>query len=187
MNKTKLIFYVTLVIGVLLFVLEAISYSFFGNEYKRYLGSMLSIYSKVFFILKLLGINLIIGMFITMVYDTVYKALPGGFLRKGLNFAFLLWGLEILPFLLHMYISIHSAAQNRFFMLILMQYLIINLIVAFVITGLYDEFYLKAQKKDEEKTAGIKKPKKETEEVKPEEEKTEEPVNEETNSDSAGK
>ncbi len=167
MNKVKLIFYVSLVVGVVLFVLESAGYALFGDEYIKYFGEdIISVSSTLFFALKLLGINLIIGIFIAMVYDTVYKALPGGFLRKGLNFAFLLVGFEVVPFIFHFYVAGPPGVFNRLFIIILSQYLIINLIIAFVITGLYDEFYLKAKVEGAEGMAAEKEKEAESKKVK---------------------
>ena len=50
-----------------------------------------------------------------------------------------------MPFILHFYVASPPGVLNRLFIIILSQYLIISLIVAFVITGLYDEFHLKAR------------------------------------------
>jgi len=182
MSKTKLIFYVTLVVGVLLFVMESATYMLFGAEFKRFLGKLIGINSKFMFGLKLLGIDMLIGLFIAMIYDTIHKSLPGGFLRKGINFAFLLWGLQTMPLLLHVYIAAPPGILNRIFMIVLMQYLVINLIVAFVVTGLYDEFYLKSKKEaapgEEEDKIEIKKTRKTKKEK--EEEKSDEPETDKT-------
>ena len=72
MNKTKLILNVTLVVGVLLFILEGASYLLFSESYKDYFRTLLDVSNKVVFAAKLLGINLLIGLFISIIFDTIY-------------------------------------------------------------------------------------------------------------------
>lgn len=152
MEKIKLLFKVTFIIGIILFLLELISFYIFKNIYIQYMKDFLQIGLPFVFAIKLLIINFIIAFIIVTIFDSIYEALPFGFLRKSINFAFILWGLQTIPFLLHFYIS--TKFVNNLFLIIFLQYLIIETILAFVITGIYDEFYLKKIKSTEKVIAG---------------------------------
>jgi len=152
MVKIKLLFKVTFIIGIILFLLELISFYIFKNVYIQYMKDFLQIGLPFVFAIKLLIINFIVALIIVIIFDSIYEALPFGFLRKSINFAFILWGLQTIPFLLHFYIS--TKFVNNLFLIIFLQYMIIETILAFVITGIYDEFYLKQIKITEKVTSG---------------------------------
>ncbi|GEM_PF-5411938 len=141
MEKSKMFLKITLITGIFLFLLETVSFSIFKEKYMLYFGTFLITGIAPEFLLKLLFINFIIAFLIIVIFDSIYKSLPGGFLRKSINFAFLLWALQTIPFLLHFFIS--TRFVKDLFLIIFLQYLIIETIIAFIITGIYDEFYLK--------------------------------------------
>lgn len=149
MEKSKMFIKVTFICGILLFLLELGGFLIFSGKYKEYLGNFLSVTGPTMplFILQLFFIDIIIAFFIIVIFDSIYKSLPGGFLRKSINFAFILWILQTIPFLLHFAIS--TKFKMDLFFLIFIKYFLINTILAFVITGIYDEFYLKTKNKDE--------------------------------------
>lgn len=155
MEKLKMFLKITLICGVALFLLEAAAFFIFKDNYRLYFGIFLKTDSSFFFLIKLLIINFIIAFLIIVVFDSIYEALPGGFLRKSINFAFILWALQTLPFLLHFFIS--TKFVKDLFLIIFLQYLIIETIIAFMITGIYDEFYLKKKVEKEKIKEGEKK------------------------------
>ncbi len=141
MQKLKMFLKITLILGISLFLLEAASFSIFKEKYRLYFGTFLNTGMAPEFLFKLLFINFVIAFLIIVIFDSIYESLPGGFLRKSINFAFLLWALQTIPFLLHFFIS--TRFVKDLFLIIFLQYLVIETIIAFIITGIYDEFYLK--------------------------------------------
>ncbi|MBN2754191.1 MAG: hypothetical protein JXR81_04915 [Candidatus Goldbacteria bacterium] len=89
-------------------------------------------------------INLIFAFAAVLVFQTVNKALPGGFFRKGLNFSFILILLRVLPEAGYFYAAYGFADKRAFFIILL--HCAFSLITGFVFSGSYEEFGFKTEK-----------------------------------------
>ncbi len=144
MSHPKVIFTATLAAGLIMFAVEAVSYSVFGGLYADFLGKILKPGFTFVYGAKLLFINILIGFFIAAVFDSVYSGLPGGFLRKGINFSFMVWGIQALPFALRL--SISTTMDKSLFWLIMFQYLVSAVIVSFAMAGIFGEYKASLEK-----------------------------------------
>lgn len=138
MSHTRVILTATFAAGLIMFVTEAVTYSVFGGLYSEFMGKMLKTGFLPLYGIKLLGVNIIIGFFVAAVFDSIYAGLPGGFLRKGINFAFVLWGIQALPFALK--ITISTGADKSLLWLFMFQYLVSAVIVSFAMAGIFGEY-----------------------------------------------
>ncbi|MFP4466404.1 MAG: hypothetical protein ACLFP1_05075 [Candidatus Goldiibacteriota bacterium] len=172
MKKVKLFANVTLVVTIILAVLEAVGFMLFEDIYKMNFGVLLVSQDTFQFGLKLLLSALAAGFVFTVIFDTVYRALPGGFLRKGLNFAFMLWGIKIVPLFGLFYIALDFTRD--FYFLLAVKFIIIDMIIAFVLTGIYDEFHLRAEKEKAQEGGTVIAPKKRAADEKKESQESEE-------------
>lgn len=147
MSHSRVIITATFAAGLIMFLTEAVTYSVFGGVYSEFMGKMLNTGFIPFYALKLFAVNIIIGFFVAAVFDSIYAGLPGGFLRKGINFAFVLWGIQTLPFALK--ISISTGADRSLFWLFMFQYLVSAVIVSFAMAGIFGEYKASLEKNRE--------------------------------------
>lgn len=144
MSRPKIILTATLTAGLIMFAVEITAYAVFGGIYADFLGKILDTGFTPVYVIKLLFVNIAIGFFIAAVFDSIYAGLPGGFLRKGINFAFMVWGIQALPFALRLIISTNM--DKSLFWLIIFQYLISAVIVSFAMAGIFGEYKASLEK-----------------------------------------
>ncbi|HDQ26885.1 MAG TPA: hypothetical protein ENN43_09105 [bacterium] len=156
MNRLGTIFKASLAVGVIAFVLEVAGYLLFTEAYGPFFSGPEGIGAGMLFGIKLLGACLVTAFFITVFFDFSYDSLPGGFLRKSINFSFIIWALQVLPVSLRLLIA--GSIKGEFFMLVAAQHYLISLILALVLSGIYIERKRKAdealQAKEEKAKGG---------------------------------
>ncbi len=144
MQKAGLIFKGTIIAAITLFVIELLSFLLFNDIYNANIGTALISQKPFILILKLFFVNIIVGFLIACIFDFFYLMLPGGFLRKALYFAFILFALGTITWLLHFFIIFNM--NNGFFFLLLIEYMLLDFIIALILVGIYNEYYLIKQK-----------------------------------------
>jgi hypothetical protein len=108
-----------------------------------------AVQGKTVFAMKLLAAGILTGFLSAIVFDTVNVSLPGGFMRKALNFAFILWSVQALPMAVFSFAVLNFSV--RFVLFFMAQLLFLNIITAFVISGAYEEYKMKKMKMESDK------------------------------------
>jgi len=150
MHKTGLILRGTVISALILFAVELLSFLLFNDLYSSTINAGLITQKPWVFILKLLIVNIIIGFLISSIFDFFYIMLPGGFLKKALYFTFVLFILSTVIWLLN-FLIIFNLNLN-FFFLLLLEYMMLDFIIALILVGIYNEYFMKQTKlkKDQE-------------------------------------
>jgi len=144
MGKIKLMVKSAMAAGLITAAIEVILFMVYKNAIATGFPGFPQDTDRVLTPVWLAVVNLIFAFAAVFVFETVNKALPGGFFRKGLNFSFILILLRVLPEAGYFYAA-YGFADKRALLIILL-HCAFSLITGFVFSGSYEEYGFKTEK-----------------------------------------
>jgi len=144
MGKIKLMVKSAMAAGLITAAIEVILFMVYKNAIATGFPGFPQDTDRVLTPVWLAVVNLIFAFAAVFVFETVNKALPGGFFRKGLNFSFILILLRVLPEAGYIYAA-YGFADKRALLIILL-HCAFSLITGFVFSGSYEEYGFKTEK-----------------------------------------
>lgn len=149
MRKISAVLQSALASGLIIFLLEGTFYLVFSDLYGRSFGAIINTAGAVELAIRLTAASFLTALLVSVAFFSIAGALPGGRVRKAVNFAFIMLALGAVPVMLQFYVG--TSARYDFYLPFMVKYTVMDLAVSFCLSWIYEKTTAQTAVKAEEK------------------------------------